>query len=393
MSKDKKVSVQQYIKRREEIVVRMNEIADTAENENKREFTDSEKEELKVLEREMNVLDVRIASAEKTGYVVVTSREAAFDAFLREHVKTPQNIQLKREYTGMMVAGAEPLIPLTINDILPPLEEGLILNKVGLPLMTGLSGDYLWPTVGSIEAEVAGEGVELTDKKVDFGKIKPEPVRVGVTVKMTNQTIMQTDGVAYEVVRQQLPQAMARTLNKFMFTTSTTVSHKLVGPFAAIAKTSPVAVGTLTTKAKRKAANYIAFDGAIPTYKELILMRALALLKGIEGLNPCYVMDEYTKGELESTERTPGSGRMIVENGAIAGVPIFTTNYINDDTNTYVGFGYWGYEPLQGFGQQRFIIDPYTGATSDSVRLTLNADWSMTTLRPEAFVLGKCAAE
>lgn len=96
MSKDKKVSVQQYIKRREEIVVRMNEIADAAENENKREFTDPEKEELKVLEREMNVLDVRIASAEKTGYVVVTSREAAFDAFLREHVKSPQNIQLKR---------------------------------------------------------------------------------------------------------------------------------------------------------------------------------------------------------------------------------------------------------------------------------------------------------
>lgn len=391
--KDKKVSVQQYIKRREEIVIRMNEIADTAENENKREFTTQEKDELKVLERELNVLDVRIASAEKTGYVVVTSREAAFDTFLREHVKSPQNIQLKREYTGMMTTNVEPVIPLTINDILPPLEEGLILNKVGLPLMTGLSGDYLWPTVGSIEAEVAGEGVDLTDKKVDFGKIKPEPVRVGVTIKMTNQTIMQTDGVAYDVVRQQLPQAMARTLNKLMFTTSTSISHKLVGPFAAIAKTSPVAIGTLTTKAKRKAANYISFAGTIPTYKELILMRALALLKGIEGLNPCFVMDEYTKGELESTERTVGSGRMIVENGAIAGVPIFTTNYINDDENTYVGFGYWGYEPLQGFGQQRFIIDPYTGATSDSVRLTLNADWSMTTLRPEAFVLGKCASE
>ena len=391
--KDKKVSVQQYIKRREEIVIRMNEIADTAENENKREFTTQEKDELKVLERELNVLDVRIASAEKTGYVVVTSREAAFDTFLREHVKSPQNIQLKREYTGMMTTNVEPVIPLTINYILPPLEEGLILNKVGLPLMTGLSGDYLWPTVGSIEAEVAGEGVDLTDKKVDFGKIKPEPVRVGVTIKMTNQTIMQTDGVAYDVVRQQLPQAMARTLNKLMFTTSTSISHKLVGPFAAIAKTSPVAIGTLTTKAKRKAANYISFAGTIPTYKELILMRALALLKGVEGLNPCFVMDEYTKGELESTERTVGSGRMIVENGAIAGVPIFTTNYINDNENTYVGFGYWGYEPLQGFGQQRFIIDPYTGATSDSVRLTLNADWSMTTLRPEAFVLGKCASE
>lgn len=393
MNKGKKVSVQQYIARREQIVIRMNEIADAAENENKREFTDPEKDELKALEREMSVLDVRIASAEKTGYVTVTSREAAFDAFLREHIKSMTNVSLKREYTGMMTTGAEPLIPLTINDILPPLEEGLILNKVGLPLMTGLAGDYVWPTVGSIEADVAGEGVELTDKKVDFGKIKPEPVRVGVTVKITNQTITQTEGVAYEVVRQQLPQAMTRTLNKLMFTTDKTISHKLVGPFAKIVKGTPAAIGTLNTKAKKKAANYIAFAGAIPTYKELVLMRSLALLKGIDGLNPCYIMDEYTKGELESTERTVGSGRMIVENNSIAGVPIFTTNYINDDENTFIGFGYWGYEPLQGFGQMRFVIDPYTGATSDSVRLTLNADWSMVTLREEAFVLGKCASE
>lgn len=393
MNKGKKVSVQQYIARREQIVIRMNEIADAAENENKREFTDPEKDELKALEREMSVLDVRIASAEKTGYVTVTSREAAFDAFLREHIKSMTNVSLKREYTGMMTTGAEPLIPLTINDILPPLEEGLILNKVGLPLMTGLAGDYVWPTVGSIEADVAGEGVGLTDKKVDFGKIKPEPVRVGVTVKITNQTITQTEGVAYEVVRQQLPQAMTRTLNKLMFTTDKTISHKLVGPFAKIVKGTPAAIGTLNTKAKKKAANYIAFAGAIPTYKELVLMRSLALLKGIDGLNPCYIMDEYTKGELESTERTVGSGRMIVENNSIAGVPIFTTNYINDEENTFIGFGYWGYEPLQGFGQMRFVIDPYTGATSDSVRLTLNADWSMVTLREEAFVLGKCASE
>ncbi len=33
MNKDKKVSVQQYIARREQIVIRMNEIADAAEGE------------------------------------------------------------------------------------------------------------------------------------------------------------------------------------------------------------------------------------------------------------------------------------------------------------------------------------------------------------------------
>ena len=63
MNKGKKVSVQQYITRREEIKVRLNEIVDLAESENKRAFTDTENDEIECLKREMNALDVRIACA------------------------------------------------------------------------------------------------------------------------------------------------------------------------------------------------------------------------------------------------------------------------------------------------------------------------------------------
>lgn len=398
---EKKVSVRQYIERREQIVIRMNEIADAAEKENKREFTEKETEELAILKREMNVLDVRIASASKTGYVEVTSREAAMDAYLRECLngKVLRAEVLKREFTGMMTTSTEVdgMVPVTIKDIIQPLEEGLILKKVGLPLMTGLAGDYCWPVIaGNVECEIAGEGVKLTDKTIPFNKIKPEPQRVGITIKITSQTITQTEGVAYNVIVQQISMALQRTLNKSMFGTDT-VTHKLVGPFHEIAKGAPTEIKTLTTKAKRKAAKYIAFASDVPTYKELILMKSIVMLKGIEGQNMCYIMDEYTKGVLESTDRgwdgvNQGStGRMIVENGAIAGIPIFCTNYINDDENTFIGFGCWGYEPMGQFGEQRLIIDPYTEATSDAVRVTLNGDWSMTTLREEAFVLGKCA--
>lgn len=392
--KDKKVSVQQYLQRREEIKIRLNEVADKVDSE-KREFTDAENDEIEALKREMNVLDLRIASADKGGQVVVKARELAFDEFLREHLDKKSSYVLKREFTGLMTTGAEPIIPLTINDILQPLEEGLILGKLGLPLRTGLAGDYCWPTVSAIEAEVAGEAVPLTDQRIEFGKIIPNPQRVGVTIKITNQTITQTEGVAYEVIRQQLPLAVTRTLNKLMFTTDANVNHKLVGPFQEIAKGTPVLIEDLTTKAQKKEARFIEFAHDIPTYKELVLMRALTLFKGIESSYMCYIMDEYTKAILETTDRAyegpanPGStGRYIVENNQIAGVPIFTTNYINAENKTYIGFGSFGYEPIGQFGEQRFIVNPYTEDTSDIVRLTLNGDWAMTTLRPEAFTLG-----
>ena len=188
-----------------------------------------------------------------------------------------------------------------------------------------------------------------------------------------------------------------------MFTTGKQ-THKLVGPFSDIANTSsgaatPVTVASLDTMAKKKAARFIKFANEIPTFKELVLMRALTLLKGIEGSYMAYVMDEYTKAILETTDRgyegksNPGNtGRYIIENNSIAGVPVFCTNYINTEDKTYIGFGSWGYEPIGQFGEQRFIINPYSEDTFDVVRLTLNGDWAFTTLRPEAFTLGELAA-
>ena len=391
MNKGKKFSVREYIERREEIKVRMNEIADLAEKENKREFTEAEETELKQLEREMNVLDVKIASAGKTGYVEVSARELEFDAYLREALKNQgkQNNVLQRE--AMLTTDVDAMVPLSVNDVVKPLEEGLILGQLGLPVMTGLNGDFVWPVAGSIEAEIAGEAVELSDKKIDFSKIKPNPQRVGVSVTVSAQTIWKTNGVAYELVKQQLPQAMARALNKAVLGTES-VSHSLVGPFSALAKKTGVALTALKTKEQKKAAQLINFAGELPTYKELVAMKGLCLLKGVEGNYMAYIMDEYTKAMLECTPIDEGSGRMVVENGMIAGVPVKCTNYINSGSNTYVGFGCFGYLPLQGFGDMRFVIDPYTKAKNDSVVLTLNEDWAATVLREEAFILGKCAA-
>jgi HK97 family phage major capsid protein len=391
MNKGKKFSVREYIERREEIKLRMNEIADLAEKEDKREFTEAEKAELKHLEREMNVFDVKIASAGKTGYVEVSARELEFDEYLREAMKNQgkQNNVLQRE--AMLTTDVDAMIPLSVNDVVKPLEEGLILGQLGLPVMTGLNGDFVWPVAGSIEAEIAGETVELSDKKIDFAKVKPNPQRVGVSVTVSAQTIWKTNGVAYEVVKQQLPQAMARALNKAVLGTEE-VSHSLVGPFAALAKKTGVALTALKTKEQKKAAQLINFAGELPTYKELVAMKGLCLLKGVEGNYMAYVMDEYTKAMLECTPIDEGSGRMVIENGMIAGVPVKCTNYINSGSNTYVGFGCFGYLPLQGFGDMRFVIDPYTKAKNDSVVLTLNEDWAATVLREEAFILGKCAA-
>ena len=369
----KKIDVRSYADRLTAIQTRMNEITDSCEKEN-RQRSQAENTEFDALVREAGVINARIQAANANGgFVTVTTQEEKLDEFLRGCVsgvnKRVYALTLKRDYTGMMTTDATAAIPLTIGDIVKPLEAGLIYDKVGLPLLTGLAGDYCWPVLGTVEASIAGEGVDLADSKIDITQLKPSPVRLGISIKVTNETINQTQGVVAQIIRQQMPMAIARLINKCMFVSSdqdTAYNASFHGPFV-------------------NAASNITFAGDVPTYKELLQMKGKVLKTGVENDGTgAYVMNAEMAATLEATPRDAGSGLMVIEDGKIAGVPVFTTSHIGDK----IGFGFFGYEPLGQFGETNFIVDPYTEAKNNSTVFTLNADWSMTSLRSEAFCIG-----
>lgn len=371
---------------REELVAKMQDIEDAAQarEEGKRSLTKEEQETFDALEREATMIDynLRVERLKLDGAREVQSREAAFCQLVREAVKARKTLEfvsdkaVERSAGTQNLASVDPLIPVKIADILEPLEEGLIYNRVGVRLETGLSGNYVWPVVGSVEATLAGEAVELTDTKIDITKLTPVLQRIGITIPVTNQAITQSEGRILDIVNTQLPLSMTRVINRAMFCPEK-YNTNFAGPFG------------------ETNVNKVTFAGAVPTYAELLQMKGTVLQKGIEPAGTmAYVMDEYMKATLEATPRDAGSGLMIVEDGKIAGIPVFCTNYLNKQkggsavTANHVAFGCWGYQVLGQFGNFRLIIDPYSRAKEDIVQFTLNADWSMKILRPEAFVLG-----
>jgi HK97 family phage major capsid protein len=391
-----KKTVKDLLARREAIKVRFNEIADLLVKE-QREMNQAEQEEQAALEREMRVIDLHLLAAGNTVTAPDTtvSREAQMDTFLREARQGGKDteIVLQREAIKTTATNVDATFPLTVEELMLPLEEGLIMNLVGLKTQTGLQGTYIIPGIGAVEAEVKGEAEELADKAITFSKLQPQPERVGITISISNQLINRSAGVAYEAIKTQLAAGVQRLLNKRMFATAGAYTDKLVGPFFELAKDAGVSASDVKTLAQKKAAKKINFAGAVPTYKELILMRTIPALKGVAPLNPAYVMDAAVAGELAGTPKDQGSGRMIIENGMIDGIPVFITNYIDAADNCNVGFGYFGYEGFGQFGEMRLIVDPYTQAKKDCIQITLNGEWSMTALRSEAFTLGKCAAK
>lgn len=371
------------IQKRESVNIAMQAIVDKAESE-KRSLSAEENTQYQKLQSEFNKytreiqMNVDAVTMLKQTPVETKSNNTLLrEAFINAKKEGKAEFVLQREINTTATIDEGGLIPLTVKDVLPPLEMGLIYDQIGVPVQTGVVGDLQWPVLGSVEAEIVGETIALTDKTLDLSKISAVQKRIGITFTVSNQAINNSTVDLVALIQQQARAGLRRTLNRAMFSHEN-FTGQFHGPYA-----GANANGT--------------FAGAVPTYKELLAMKGAVAETGVEMIGFCYVMSEAMKATLEATPIDAGSGRMIIENGRIAGYPVFTTEFINYGSNEtkadveYIAAGVYGYLALNQHGELRMVVDPYTQAKKDCVSITLNSDWSLTTLRSEAFALYKTA--
>lgn len=370
-AKKKTVNARELINKYEANCDRIREIADLCESE-QRERTEGETTEYNALMRENQLLQMKMQALAAES--LRENRYTADDAnrIIRENMAAGRQtrIMLMRDLVMISDVTAGGIVPVKMQDILDPLVEGLILDKVGLPMPTGLAGDYIWPTYETVEATIQGEGVALTDTKIEMSKLTATPQRIGIAIPVTRQSINQTEGVVEMIVKKLMPLSVTMLLNKILFsTTKVTNATSLAGPFVALE-------GSAT-----------ALAGETPTFKELNGMKAAVLSTGVDGEHLCWVMTKSMYAILEGEPiNEKGVFIPMLQNGMLCGLPVFTTNYIGKD---YIGLGDWRYQPMGLFGDISFVIDPYSQARKDAVDFVLNVNYGTATLRKDAFTLAK----
>lgn len=362
---------------------RLSELADLMEREN-RDLTEAERTESETLRRSQEIIRMRLHGA-ATPAATAAAAPLDADRAVRECVlerHAPATVSLRREVTPQTTAAlaGTGIIPVNEQEMLRPLRAGLIYDKVGINVRTGLAGQELrWPRHGKVAAQFLAEGAKVGDSKIDFSALTVKPERISVAVPVTCEELEASEGVVESVVRQEMPAAIIDLVNEAMFTTSKTYTpagggaakeRKVVGPFA-------------TTE------NIVTFAGAVPTRKELLKMKTLVFGSGIVPSAPCWVMSENMKAELEDVKVDAGSGRFLCENDTILGLPVFTTPYIGEGA---IGLGDWSYQAAGFFGAMDLTVDPYTLARQHSTDFVLNTSFATVTLYPEAFALGKAKA-
>lgn len=390
--KKNKLNLRELVNKYQANCDRISEIADVCERE-QRERNEAENKEFEALCRENQWLQMKMQAA--TAEHLRENPNAAEDAvtLIRENAKAGRKSEIIFVRDMMMVGDVSQggIIPLNVQDIIKPLQEGFILDKVGLPMLTGLAGDYIWPMYEMVEAQIAGEGVALADTKIPFSKMTAAPERIGIAIPVTNQSLNQSAGVLETIVREVMPLSIRLLLNKILMSTAkANGATNLIGPFAIIAANA--AKAEMERDAKIPA---IVELSNVPTFDEFnAKMKAKVLETGIEGSHLCWIMTKSMEAILEGTPiNAKGIYVPMVQNHTLCGLPIYTTNCIRGkDKTEYIGLGDWRYQPMGLFGSIRFIVDPYSQARKDAVDFVLNCDYGTKTLRTEAFLLGKVAA-
>ena len=112
------------------------------------------------------------------------------------------------------------------------------------------------------------------------------------------------------------------------------------------------------------------------------------LMKRVEEMNKAGNKQVVKTWSRSSTIFPSFVGHTIAVHDGRRHVPVYVTEYAPKNA---VEFGYFSYALVGQFGEMDIVVDPYTKATSNSVRFVLNTDFDIKAARAEAFGILKSA--
>ena len=287
----------------------------------------------------------------------------------REQSKA-QTVELRANET--MMADVKDVTPQLFQQLMRPLHETFVLNKLGGKVLTNVHGEPVFPSIAALDAQFVGEAVELTSKKVSLTAQKMTPKRVGISLDVTSQAINQSNVNLPTEIVQGMGTGLTRAIHQYIF------SGKAVG-----------GAGDSVMKPVIDAATQYA--PADLNLKLVVGLESKLLEKNYipSQMKGAYVMGAKAYCALKSTPVEKGNPQMLIENDMMNGYPVIVTNFITPDA---IIFGCWDYLAVAQFDTPRLVIDPISQANKDVVRFTLNTDIDAKLLMPEAFVAVKAKA-
>lgn len=374
------MNLEELLKKYADAKEQMRSLLDKAKSET-RNLTDSERMQFEALEAEARMAEyqIRANTAIPTPMANGSSPAKRFAEIADGCLKGS-----KVQDFSLRSIQDEPTIhdvstPTIYQELQKPLEQGLILPRLGGRVLYNVQGEPLWPFVGATEAVVLGENEAVGESTLTFSSIKSTPKRIAHHFNVSRRAINQSNLGLYHLVLQELSLGVARKLNRVLCDGE--AHGELISPF----KEDTMAQGAVVTRG----------HATDVTLDDILALEHAVLSKVTDNVGtPVFVMNWKMVQKLRSTEIVKGQSEMLLtlhNDGGVfyammLGRRVEVSNLVPDGKIYYGDFNYLG---LPQYGDVNIVVDPYSGATTNSIKFTLNTEVDMLKIRKEFFAISK----
>jgi len=257
---------------------------------------------------------------------------------------------------------------LLAQSFIDMLRNQMVLVRAGVTMLNGLVGSIAIPrqTSGATAYWVAESGAP-TESQQAFDQVTMAPKTVGAFTDFSRKLLLQSSIDVEAFVRADLVQQIGIEIDR-------------AGLYGSGASNQPNGVknqsGVLT----------VDFAAAAPTYAEIVQMETnIAAVNAAIG-NLAYLTNASGRGALKTTEKASSTGIYLWEPGNT--VNGYRTEISNQVASGDYWFGNWADVLIGMWSGLDLTVDPYTGATSGTVRVIGLQDVDVAVRRGPSFCRG-----
>ena len=259
------------------------------------------------------------------------------------------------------------LVETEFKGLLEPLYADSVISNLGITIYNGLpAGDFKVSAMGKGSAAWADETGSAAESKNTFSHVTLQPKRISAQLSYSKQFLAQDTIGAEAAIRRDIYNALVAQIQHTMLSADAAGTNKPAGIFNGVTAKN------------------------ISSYAELCDVEATVDDSNVKGERK-YLMSNKAKAILRCMPKSSLTTELVLDGNDIDGTPVIansdvpTTQYAYGDFSNIV-MGTWGNVDL--------IIDPYTLAGENSVRIVVNAfvDWKKVRSTENVIVYGKVSA-
>lgn len=259
------------------------------------------------------------------------------------------------------------LVETEFKGLLEPLYADSVISNLGITIYNGLpAGDFKVSAMGKGAAAWADETGTAAESKNTFTHVTLQPKRISAQLSYSKQFLAQDTVGAEAAIRRDIYNALVSKIQSTMLSAEAAGTNKPAGIFNGVTAKN------------------------ITSYAELCDVEATVDDSNVKG-DRKYLVSNKAKAILRCMPKSSLTNELVLHGNDIDGTQVIansdvpTTQYAYGDFSNIV-MGTWGNVDL--------IIDPYTLAAENSIRIVVNAfvDWKKVRATENVLVYGKVSA-